>query len=679
MSAATAFKYYLLSNALLLVSYLALVAIRKACAGAGLSTSYSQLRRVARLLIVVSLVTPAVLHLVPRQALPRVEWEEVFPPAEMSANTHAPVPISRTQVIASAERETKNEAEEAERSWHKLAVFALALGALLSATRLALGFQKLFVITRRAMPLRLLGSVRIAVSETTTVPFSVRLARASWVILPQSILASARDYRLAIRHELQHHRSHDTTWAVLIELLAFVFYANPAIYLWKKELAELQEFSCDEALLARKRISAHEYGSCLVRVAETALASREMHAGTACMAVASRNPAYFKSFLRRRVEMFPQHIKNRRAGSRTGAAIGTMASIITVAVAYGAFGGLNPGEVVVNPEVQKIADSVLKKAVDRMKAKTGFAIVADPRTGQILAVANIDTTRSRSGYWALGEQFEPASVMKALVAAKAIDKGLVTRHHKLRCENSNYRYGDRIYHDWKKTGWDELTAEQAIAHSSDICTIKMGEKIGPEGVREMLAEFGFGPEGTAKDFPGAQPGELPPADSPKRPRVIPYVAMGAGFSVSPLEIVQAYGAIANGGNLMAPIAADVPDSKAKVLRRVLSPWAAEEARAILKSVVTEGTAKEFGQSALYTTAGKTGSSHYPRMMPFDRDSDFATFVGFAPANDPRIEIYVGIREPESSSGAHGSNHAAPVFREMAEEVLKLLRVPADKP
>ncbi|MGE4233506.1 MAG: penicillin-binding transpeptidase domain-containing protein [Bacteriovoracia bacterium] len=566
----------------------------------------------------------------------------------------------------------------------------LFLGMLFFLIRFHRNFLDLKGLVTNATPIRALGRVRVVVADSIAIPFSVRLGLTSWVVLPTKIIQNANDFRLALGHEIQHHRQGDTSWAVIVEFLLCLFFPNPVIYLWKKEITELQEFSCDEALIGRKGISSHEYGSCLVRVAEAALGIRQMYVGTTCMAAASKNPSYFKSFLRRRVEMF-ENYKSSPKGFKArwaGVIIGTAGAILTVALAFGADQTLrnpnqqsiNPGKVVVDPEIQKIADTVLAKAVQDEKAKAGFAIVADPNTGKILAVANIDTTGKKTGYWSLSELFEPASIAKSLVVAQALENGATTPEEKHACENGNYRYGDRVYHDWKKTGWDYLSTEETLTWSSDICTIKISEKIGADGLIEMLKGFGFGPDGTAKTFPQAKTGQLPSSDEdPQRPRVVPYVSMGAGFSISPIEMVQAYGAIANGGNLMLPMMANKPDSEAQIVRRILSPEASQKMRLILQQVVEKGTAVP-GRSKVYSEAGKTASSSYPRSMPFDpNESDFAGFIGFAPAKDPRLEIYVGMIEPESNSGAHGGSHAAPVFRAIAEETLKFLKVAPDKP
>ena len=130
--------------------------------------------------------------------------------------------------------------------------------------------------------------------------------RKCWIVLPVSILGRKLESNLALKHEIQHHRQGDTFWAFLVEGFVCLFYLNPAIYMWKKLIIEFQEFSCDEKLLNRKEFSPQEYGSCLLRVAETALETRT-YVGTASMAENFINRFYFKSFLQRRIEMLTQH------------------------------------------------------------------------------------------------------------------------------------------------------------------------------------------------------------------------------------------------------------------------------------------------------------------------------------------------------------------------------------
>jgi hypothetical protein len=504
------------------------------------------------------------------------------------------------------------------------------------------------------------------------------------------MLANARDFRLAVRHEIQHHRQGDTSWAVLIEFLVCFFFPNPAIYIWKREITEFQEFSCDEALIGRKDISSHDYGSCLVRVAEAALGVRQMYAGTTCMAADSRNPNYFKSFLRRRVEMFTNH-KKPPVHRLAGILVGTLATVFTIALAVSAEQSMrsndqpivNPGSISVDPAIQEIADKALGDAIKNENAKSGFAIVADPNTGRVLAVANIDTTGQRLGRWALSQRFEPASLTKPLVAAQALEMGLTTPQENHSCENGSYSYGGRTYHDWKTTGWDHLSTEDTIAFSGDICSIKIGEKVGIAGLQKMLINFGFGSEGSAKSFPEARPGVLPFTERATYPDFIPAVSDGYGFQVTSIEVVQAYGAIANGGNLMTPEFAAV--TQGQVVRRVLSLEKSQEMKAILEQVVLKGTAKGHANSELYSTAGKTATAYTPDLTQWDlvegkKKGNFAGFIGFAPVKEPRVEVFVGIRDPHTDQKpASGGTDAAPVFKQITESVLKYMNVAPDKP
>jgi cell division protein FtsI/penicillin-binding protein 2 len=237
------------------------------------------------------------------------------------------------------------------------------------------------------------------------------------------------------------------------------------------------------------------------------------------------------------------------------------------------------------------------------------------------------------------------------------------------------RNGGHVYHDWKPGGFERLTTTETIAISSNICAIKIAERLGSGGLIAMLKKFGFGAEGSAKSFPEARSGSLPPEEEQASSLIVPYVSYGQGFRVTPLEMVQAYGAIANGGTLLAPLSADAAPTEKKVVRRVLTPAHAEAVKNILRQVVLMGTGKEHAQSALYSTAGKTATSYEPDLSQLDwvggnRKSNLAGFIGFAPAKNPQVEVYVAIRDPYSNDGAHGARHAAPVFKQIVEDVCR---------
>ncbi len=705
MSAATLFRCVLCIHGLIFVSYFLFSLLKTLAAALRLGVGYRAWIGIGELLIALSILAPIGLSLVPQRQLARVEWSVFTPPSEGGLENDATqaAPAQRASSAESTARPMSRGPGLFERLANRarwslsatgvcLALGCLAFGALISFACLWRSAASLRRLLRSSSMIRRVGRVRVAVTDEVTIPFSSWRATASWVVLPASMLENARDLRLAIRHELQHHRQADTPRAVLIEILLCVLFPNPFMRLWKREMTELQEFSCDEALLNRKGISPRDYGSCLVGVAEAALGARSMYAGTTCMAAVSKNPFYQRSFLRRRVEMFTSQ-KRPRARRWAAGLAGTAAVLVTMAVALGAEKSLrgdgqskvNPGIAAVDPAIQRIAEKILGDALQAEEADAGFAIVAEPSTGKILAVANVDRTRKRSGHWALSAVYEPASLTKTLVAAQAIEKGLTRPDESHDCEKGSYRFGNRVYHDWSRDGWDHLTTQETIAVSSDICSIKIGEKLGGEGLQKMLVDFGFGPGGSASAFPEASEGVLLPAGNPYELEAVPAVTAGFGFRASPLELVQAYGAIANGGNLLKPKSADA-DSQPQVVRRVLSAESSALVRRILRQVVLTGTGRGRAASKYYSTAGKTATSYFPDLTQWElvarqKKGNLAGFIGFAPMNDPKVEVYVGINNPKTDKkgGAHGSMHAAPVFNQITEEVLKHMNVAPDLP
>lgn len=659
-----------------------------------LPLSSTQTSRIMRVLFLSALTLPLILAIIPKRQLPKINFSYIQPGSEAKSfrshranlkinskeNYYSATPtngeIFQNRII----RVIKSEGAAEGFSFFLILSFALLIFAKLR------GLQDLKKLIGRGVVYKKLGRVLIVITEEVSIPFSVLLGKRAIVVLPAHILANDSHFKIACRHEIQHHRQRDTLWALGLEASLCFFYINPAIYFLKRKIMEYQELLCDEILIGHKKISTHDYGSCLVGVAEAALECHRIHAGTACMGANTKNPIYFKSFLRRRIEMLSVYGRTRFS-NRAGIMLGTVAVLMIAAVAFSAEqslrneAGVNPGAAVMDEAIQKIAEKILSEAVKSEEAASAFAIVAEPGTGRILAVANVDTNKKRSGHWALSETFEPASVAKTLVAAKAIDQGLTSRLATHNCENGSYQYAGHTYQDWKKEGFGTITTEKAIAVSSDICSIKIAEKVGKEGLMKMLEDFGFGPGGSAKTFPEARVGQIPQVEDSKNPQLVPSITMGFGYLVSPLEMVQAYGAIANGGNLMTPQAAD--SSESQVVRRVLSQKTSEEMKEILKQVVLTGTGHYNAESTFYTTAGKTATAYSSDMMKSDNMggdhiSDMAAFIGFAPVANPRVEVFVIVRNPRSSDGAHGSRHAAPVFKRIAEETLRQMKVAPDK-
>jgi beta-lactamase regulating signal transducer with metallopeptidase domain len=582
-------------NLILLGSYVVFAFARFILSRVGMNAPHRALLRHAQALVLISMIVPAGLSLVPAKQLPKIALH-AFKSYSEDANAYSPQtrinfkpPSVRPIEIGGPAEIDENPFIFFLRELSPQIIFSFwAIGFLLFATRLIFSFRRLNRIFDRAILYKKFGRVCVVVSDQVSVPFSARFFKTQWAVLPLQILERKSDCKLALKHEFQHHRQGDTLWAVFIEILQCFFYFNPGIYFWKNTIIELQEFSCDEALTGQRGVSAREYGSCLVRVAETALESREMHVGTTCMAAVSKNPRAFKSLLKRRIEMIMQGKKS--AQKLAGSIIGTLTVLFTIATAYGVEQSFrnSSGVAIVDVGIQKIADQVLSHALTTEGAQAGFAIVADPQTGRILAVSNIDKKNHKRGQWALSESMEPASLMKGIVAAEAIEQGVTTPLAEHNCENGSYRYGDQTFHDWKTEGWAKLSTTETVANSSDICAMKIAEQLGSDKLQSMFSKYGFASLAAVADL-------------------VPTAAYGTGIRVTPLEIIQAYGAIANGGNLLSPKLSPNEDTNGQVIRRVLSAENSKTMRELLQQVVLHGTARN-SPSHFYTTAGKTESS-----------------------------------------------------------------------
>lgn len=703
LTATTILKCYLQINLLLIASYLIYRACRAGMSALQVRTRYLALTRATQVLLVASLVIPIIFSLLPERSLPRIHFEAVRPLPETSVRKDRLRHDRVKAMVPKVEEVVEREGVTVQHllallkagvtgATHPAILVLLLLGCFAMMIRLAVNHLRLRQLIADGIVIRQLGRVVIVVSDSLAVPFSALVGTRAVVVVPSRILANARDFRITLRHELQHHRHGDTAWALLFELGVCVFFANPAIYLWKKQVTELQEFSCDEALIGQRGVSLRDYGSCLISVAEAALGNRQLFVGTACMAAASGNSRYAKSFLRRRIEMFAVHELSRR--KNLAIAFGTLSILTTVAVAYGAQQVFNSPETLVRPNaghavfdpiVQAIAEDVLRKSVAEFKAKAGFVLVSDPVTGKLLAAANVSGDRNRDRKsWSLSYLLEPASVMKGVITAAAVDRRSAAFDEVFDCENGTYNFGGREYHDWK--AFAALSAADTVVHSSNICGMKIGERLGVYGLASTLVDFGFGPGGVTDGFPEAVAGQIPKPGQLSDADFIALLSTGysavPGFYINPLEMVHAYGAIANGGKLMKPLGANEQDSAAMVLGQPLAFETARQMKAVLAKVVTDGTGKN-AQSALYSTAGKTSTAYRPGSPSHDNlggERGIAGFVGFAPVDHPRVVVYVGMIDPTNSADGepHGAQHAAPVFRKVAERVLQHLNVPPDQ-
>ncbi len=351
-------------------------------------------------------------------------------------------------------------------------------------------------------------------------------------------------------------------------------------------------------------------------------------------------------------------------------------------------------ELTLDAGIQHVAEVELEKAVKQYAATAGTAIVVDPRSGEILAMANVprfDPNRfrfSRPTEWrnrAITDVYEPGSTFKAILAAAALSDGVVAADEMIDCEGGKFKIGRATIHDHHS--YDLLSFTDVIANSSNIGCAKVGGRLGPERLHSAIAGFGFARK-TGISLPGEVAG-LVRSPSAWRPIDLATVSFGQGIAVSPLQLVSAFAGIANAGEMMRPfIVRRVVGGHGKVLferrptlvGRVVEAGVAEKVADILTEVVESGTGGA-AKVAGFAVAGKTGTSQKvdSERGGYHETDRIASFVGFLPARDPALAILVMVDTPTVDS-TYGGVIAAPVFRRIAEYALGRVGVfPSEDP
>jgi cell division protein FtsI (penicillin-binding protein 3) len=334
-------------------------------------------------------------------------------------------------------------------------------------------------------------------------------------------------------------------------------------------------------------------------------------------------------------------------------------------------------ELTIDLDLQRVAEQELERAVSQFRARAGTLVALDPNTGEVLAMANVprfDPNRARGTVAdqyrnrAVTDVYEPGSTFKAFLAAAAIEERVTRPEERIGCENGRYPVGRRTIRDAHPHG--VLTFADVIAQSSNIGCAKIAERLGNERFGRMVKNLGFGTV-TGIDLPGEMPGLLRPVDKWGRIHLV-TTAFGQGIAVTPLQLTRAFGAIANGGDLMRPyVVKRITDDAGAVRyaatpyleRRVMSRQTARTVSDMLVAVTEHGTGKQALMEG-YRVAGKTGTAQKVedgRYHPRDRMS---SFIGYVPADDPALVILVVIDSPRTAT--YGGVVAAPVFRTVAE-------------
>lgn len=339
--------------------------------------------------------------------------------------------------------------------------------------------------------------------------------------------------------------------------------------------------------------------------------------------------------------------------------------------------------------IQYITEKELDKGIKRWKAKSAIAIVMNPRTGEILSMGvrpefnpNI-IGNYRPSDWrnkAITDMYEPGSTFKVILAAASLEEGVVKMGDLFDCSRGEIEVGGKIMRDVHRHG--VLSFSEIIQKSNNVGAIQIGIRLGKERFYKYIKNFGFG-EKTGIDLPGESPGKV--RETKKWSGTsIGAVSIGQEVAVTPLQMLVAFSAIANGGYLMRPyIVSEIKDNDGhtiksfnpQVVRKVISENTSKRLTEILRTVVEEGGTATKAAIDGNLVAGKTGTSQKadPETGNYSTDRYVSSFIGFLPADDPRISIIVVVDEPKGE--IYGGSVAAPIFKEIAEQVLTYLKIP----
>lgn len=346
----------------------------------------------------------------------------------------------------------------------------------------------------------------------------------------------------------------------------------------------------------------------------------------------------------------------------------------------------------IDQTIQYIAEKALADGIARTHAKGGSVVVQDPSTGQLLAIANYPTFDPNDAHAstpddfidrAVSSAYEPGSIFKTILLSAAFQEGVAEPDQLIDCQMGSIIVAGRVIHDHARFGL--ITVAQILEHSSDVGSIKVALRLGAPKYYQYIRSFGFG-QLTQIDLPGENRGLVRPLND-WTATSIGYIAIGQEVSVTPIQMVSAESAIANGGILRKPqIVRQVMRGGQLVMqgnqdsRRVIDESTAATMRNVMQQVILVGTGKGFAQPVGYTAGGKTGTAQKidPATGRYSKTDYNASFIGYAPINNPAITVLVNLDSPHG--GSHeGNATAGPVFKDVIEQTLAYLNVPHDTP
>ncbi len=345
--------------------------------------------------------------------------------------------------------------------------------------------------------------------------------------------------------------------------------------------------------------------------------------------------------------------------------------------------------------IQYIAEQELHQALDEFGAESGTVIIMDPKTGALMAMVSYPTydpndfQGTDSNLLAdpsVSSMWEPGSIFKIITWAAALDAGVISPGMTVH-DDGIAEVGGRIIQNWDRQGHGLVTMTDALVESLNTVAAYISTTLGKDRFYTYLRRFGFG-DLTEVDLANEGPGMMKlPGDSNWFPSELGTNAFGQGIAVTPMQMITAVAAVANRGLLMQPyvvqqsITTDyetgqnqITQAKPTIVRRAISQEAAGTLTYMLTEVVDRGATK--AQVPGYRIAGKTGTAQVPTAYGYHPDDTIASFVGFAPADDPQFIVLVKLDKPQASPW--GTQTAAPTFRAIAERLFVYLQIPPDE-
>lgn len=349
-------------------------------------------------------------------------------------------------------------------------------------------------------------------------------------------------------------------------------------------------------------------------------------------------------------------------------------------------------ELTIDHEVQFTLERELASVVESFQADSAIGIVMDAQSSELVGMATLPAVDMNESHRysvaarrnrVVTDAFEPGSTMKTFVIAGALKENLLKPSTRYNCEGGKWKVGDKwIREADAHHAFQTLTATEILAYSSNIGAAKIGFDLGAERLNRVFADFGFGAK-TGVTLPGESRGIVNPL--PWRPHLLSNISFGQGIAVTPMQIVAAYGAIANGGVLKKPLLvravrprerdAQPIEFQSEDVRRVLSPAEAATMRLMLTAATEEKSNGFKARIPGYHVAGKTGTAQKIDATKggYMKDGYISSFAGFVPAHNPRYVIYVAVDNPKKAY--YGSQVAAPVFAKMAQYLVRRAGLP----